>query len=318
MRNFHVPPRSRSADAPVCRQAFTLIELLVTIAIIAILTGLILPAVQKARAAAARSSCQNNLKQIGLACHNFHGTHDGFPPGRVIGPFAPFNVPADVEHGSFPFFLPYIEQNALAGRYRYDVSWFHPDNQLAITTHLKVAQCPMAEPNRMVTGGRGLGYGGKAACADYAPIRVVDQALVNSGLVDKVEIYQGSMCTNFMGNIDRTIPDGLSTSMLFGEVAGRPDSYVAGRKVPSPNEVLGGPWAAMENGLIVKGHSFDGTTSPGRCAINCNNQDVYSFHPAGSNILFADGHVQFVSAKIDIREFVKMVTRTGGEVVLAP
>ncbi len=221
MTRSQVPPPIRSAGAPGFRRAFTLIELLVTIAIISVLTGLLLPAVQKVRAAAARSSCQNNLKQIGLACHNFHGTHDGFPPGRVIGPFAPFNVPPDVEHGSFPFFLPHLEQGALAGRYRYDVSWFHPDNQSAVTTQLKVAQCPSAEPNRVVTGGRGLGYGGKAACADYAPIRVVDQALVNSGLVDKVAIYQGSMCTNFMGNIDRTIPDGLSTSILFGEVAGR-------------------------------------------------------------------------------------------------
>jgi prepilin-type processing-associated H-X9-DG protein/prepilin-type N-terminal cleavage/methylation domain-containing protein len=312
MTSFPVAPRRGS------RRAFTLIELLVVIGIIVILVGLLIPAVQKVRGAAARSQCQNNLKQIGLACHQFHGAHDGFPPGRVIGPFAPFNVPADVEHGSFPFFLPFIEQGPVAERYRFDVSWFHPDNQLAVTTQLKLAQCPSAQPNRVVTGGRGLGYGGKAACADYAPIRVVDPTLQNSGLVDKVAIYQGAMCTNFMGNVDRDIPDGLSNSILFGEVAGRPDAYIAGRKVPGRDEVLGGPWAALENGLIVKGFSFDGTTSPGRCAINCNNQDAYSFHPGGVNILFADGHVRFMSASIDIREFVKMVTRIGGEVVLEP
>lgn len=316
MTGSQVQPPAPSAGVPALRRAFTLIELLVVIAIISTLTGLLLPAVQKTREAAARAKCQNNLKQIGLACHHFHDAYDGFPPGRVIGPFAPFKVPADVEHGSFPFFLPYIEQNNLAGRYRYDVSWFHPDNQPAINTQLKISQCPSAEPDRVVIGGRGLGYGGKAACADYAPIRVVDPVLVNSGLVDRVGIYQGSMCTNFMGNLYRSIPDGSSTSILFGEVAGRPDSYVAGRKVPGSDEVLGGSWAALENGLIVKGFSFDGTTSPGRCAINCNNQDVYSFHTGGANILFADGHVMFMTSGIDIREFVRMVTRAGGEIVL--
>jgi prepilin-type processing-associated H-X9-DG protein len=234
----------------------------------------------------------------------------------VLGRFVPLNIAAGVQHGSFPFFLAELEQEPLFRNYHFDVSWFHPDNQPVVTTQLKVLQCPSAEPDRLVVGGAGLAYGGTAACTDYAPIRIVDQALVNSGLVDKVAIYQGSMCHNFMGNFDRSIPDGLSNSMVIGEVAGRPDAYVAGRKVPATDEVLGGPWASYDNGLTVKGYSFDGTTSPGRCAINCNNHDVYSFHPDGANILFADGHVRFVGADIDVREFVKMVTRAGGEILL--
>jgi len=296
-------------------RAFTLIELLVVIAIIAVLIGLLLPAVQRVRETAARANCVNNLKQIGLALHNFHGTHDGLPPGRVQGPFPPLNIPAGVQHGSFPFFLAQLEQEGLFRKYRFDLSWFHPENQEVVKTQLKVVQCPSAEPDRMVIGGAGLAYGGTAACTDYAPLRIVDQSLVNSGLVDNVAIYQGSMCHNFMGNFDRSIPDGLSNSIVFGEASGRPESYVAGRKIAGSDEVLGGPWASYDNGLTVKGFSFDGTTSPGRCAINCNNQDVYSFHQGGANILFVDGHVRFVSADIDIREFVKLVTRAGGELV---
>src|SRR5207237_10679118 len=116
---------------------------------------------------------------------------------------------------------------------------------------VKVRQWPSAVSDRVVIGGRGLGYGGKAACTDYAPIRNVDQDLVNSGLVDRVGIYQSAMCHNFMGNLDRSVPDGASNSLVFGEVAGRPDAYAAGRKLAGSDEVLGGPWASFDNGLTV-------------------------------------------------------------------
>ena len=145
-------PRQSRARKPELRVGFTLIELLVVIAIIAVLIGLLLPAVQNVREAARRLQCANNLKQIGLACHRHHDTYGVFPPGWV---YAPFTVPqGQITQGGaglFTFLLPFLEQEALAEKYRWDRRAQGPDNQTVATTQLKVFQCPSAEPNRWVT-----------------------------------------------------------------------------------------------------------------------------------------------------------------------
>src|SRR6266566_8543928 len=143
------------------RRGFTLIELL--------------PAVQKVREAANRMACANNLKNLGLALHNYHDTFKKFPPGAV-GPVGSFPQFAGLkQHGLGTYLLPYLEQDALASQYCWDVSWFDPPNQPVVTTPLKIWQCPSAESNRFedgslitVTPPPGTLFNGTAACGDYA------------------------------------------------------------------------------------------------------------------------------------------------------
>jgi prepilin-type N-terminal cleavage/methylation domain-containing protein/prepilin-type processing-associated H-X9-DG protein len=301
------------SDLRGARLAFTLIELLVVIAIIGVLIALLLPAVQKVREAGNRMKCMSNLHNLALAFHNYENTHGRFPPGHVNGPFPQAGVTEPVIHGWGPFLLSFIEQQALANQYHWDLYYYDPANQPVASTQLKIMQCPSAEPDRVMTFGN-FSYGGAGACTDYAAIQGVDSVLADLGLIDQVGNYEGVLEVNFMARTS-DIVDGMSSTLLLVEDAGRPRLWRAGS--PGPDQTVGGsPWTSGANLFLVHGSTFDGTTHPGPCALNCtNDKGIYSFHPGGANALFADGSVHFLKGSLDIRILARLSTRDGGEVV---
>jgi prepilin-type N-terminal cleavage/methylation domain-containing protein/prepilin-type processing-associated H-X9-DG protein len=293
------------------RRGFTLVELLVVIAIIAVLIGLLLPAVQKVREAAARTQCANNLKQLGLALHSYHDANGKFPPGQVKGPYPEAGVYWSVYHGWAVFILPYIEQQQRFGLYHFNLDASDPGNQPVVARPLKDFWCPSTpEQDRYDwTHGLFLSYGGKGACGDYAPTRGVDPALAAGDT-------RGVLVPNWVTKMT-DISDGTSNTTLLTEDAGRPRLWQAGRKGPD-QAIPGGPWAGFETEITVMGSTQDGTNRPGLCALNCSNDhEGYSFHTGGANAVFADGHVRFLSVGMSVRTLAALVTRAGGEVASA-
>ncbi len=309
------------------RRGFTLIELLVVIFIIAVLIGLLLPAVLSVREAAHRAACANNLKQLALACVNHHDTQRSFPPGAV-GPIGlSFPKYAQLKnHGLGTYLLPYLDQTALADRYCWNDSWFDPPNQTVVNTQLGVFQCPSAYANRIEDGSlptvsppNPLPYNGTAACGDYAGMSFVDGTLPGAGLIDapngsKDELgnYEGVFGINHTRTLE-SILDGSTNTILIAECAGRSQLWQRHREV-SNQWVSGAGWASR-NLLWCKGVPSSGNASTETCAVNCwNNRQVYSFHTDGANVAFADGSVRFLKASMNIRVFARLVTRAGGEI----
>ncbi len=284
------------------RSAFTLIELLVVIAIIGILIALLLPAVQKVREAANRMACQNNLKQIGLALHNYHDANGGFPPAKVTTP---------TTHSWVPLILPYLEQDNLFRQYRLDTNWDDAatndqDPGGVNQTQLKVLLCPSAPAGRVGSRGRGL--------TDYAAINQVTRTNPFLAMVPASDPHWvGVLGLNVSRRIT-DIQDGSSNTIMVAEDAGKNQLWEMGHFVKDGGPT--GAWANPGTSIAVSGFNPATGTSPGSCAVNCtNSNEVYSFHPGGANTLFADGSVHFLKAGVTIDTLVALITRNGGETV---
>jgi prepilin-type N-terminal cleavage/methylation domain-containing protein/prepilin-type processing-associated H-X9-DG protein len=318
---------SQSVTATQRRGAFTLVELLVVIAIIAVLIGLLLPAVQKVREAASRMKCANNLKQLGLALHNYHDAHQGtFPPAYVNQGGSYLNSGFGFTHGFAPFILPYIERQPLFDLYRWSFPQYAPENGPVLATQLRIFQCPSApEQDRYYTSGPFAYFGTKAACGDYTIALGVDPLLGQLGWVERVIDYRGALTNtpapavalspNPTGTRLTDIADGTSNTILLTEVAGRPRRWQAGIAGTDPQALVGGPWNHFKGEIILLGSTIDGTATPGPCAVNCTNDaEVYAFHTGGANAVFVDGSVHFLPKSITLRVLAALITRAGGEV----
>jgi prepilin-type N-terminal cleavage/methylation domain-containing protein/prepilin-type processing-associated H-X9-DG protein len=298
------------------RKAFTLIELLVVIAIIAVLIGLLVPAVQKVREAAARLSCQNNLKQIGLGVHNYEGNFGGFPFSRTTGmvagaPYFPY------VHSWSVALLPYIEQTNSFNLYNYKANWDNPTNYTAIRTYLKLFNCP-STPNQpradttIAAQPSGGDYHAVNAIKDFVGINCFGYTKASITGADDARLV-GAMRRDFNTPIV-AILDGTSNTILVAEDAGRPQFYNAKRQVYDPVGKEGG-WADPNGAFSIDGANPDGSIK-GPCALNCsNNSEMYSFHTNGANAVFADGSVHFLHDNMNLCVLAALATRAAGEVV---
>jgi prepilin-type N-terminal cleavage/methylation domain-containing protein/prepilin-type processing-associated H-X9-DG protein len=294
------------------RPAFTLIELLVVIAIIAILIGLLVPAVQQVRAAAARVQCQNNLKQMSLALHNHENTHKSFPPGRTtVTPL----------HSWTAFILPYIEQTNVYDLYNLNIDWNLPANYTAIRTQLAVFNCPSTPDQPRID----TTIAAQPACGDYSTVSAIKNFVgVNCfGYVGKLNPEDprliGALVKDATTRIT-SILDGTSNTIMVAEDAGRPAAFMTGGVpiVLNPIYQQGG-WADPGAPFSIDGSNPGDGSVPGPCAINCsNNSEVYSWHTGGANASFADGSVRFLSNTIPLCTLAGLVTRSGNEIVTIP
>jgi len=279
------------------QRGFTLIELLVVIAIIGVLTSLLLPAVQQAREAARRMSCRNNLKQIGLALHNYHDTHSTFPPGYIAsGPYSDGATDTTPGWGWAAFILPQMDQGNLHEAANFNLSLQDPKNASAIQTTIPAYLCPSdMTPNGPFAVPDGFGNTvAMAAPSSYAACVGGDE----TGTTDATGA--GVFYRNSRTRI-RDITDGTSNTILIGEKAwsnanaiwaGAMSAGVLMRGQQNPCQpVVPGAWYPAATLTLSHSHLNNALIdSDGSAGMD----DFSSRHSGGSNFTFADGSVHFI------------------------
>src|SRR5262245_52037380 len=291
------------------RAAFTLIELLVVIAIIAILIGLLLPAVQKVREAAARLKCTNNLKQIGLALHNYHGLYERFPPGFVSQAATLNGDGLGPGWGWAAHLLPYIEQDNLYKQIVQNQDIAALPNAAVRARPVVPYLCPPdnASPTFVTADEAGAPIA-EVAFANYVAVGGTFEV---TGFPDT---GTGAFYRNSRTRV-ADVTDGTSNTLFVTERASKRSPQttwvgaVTGAAVPPVNP------AFEEEGPPVLVLTNTGTAADGRTPNNAlgHVEDANSNHTGGVNGLFGDGSVRFISNSIAPAVWEAIGTRAGGE-----
>jgi prepilin-type N-terminal cleavage/methylation domain-containing protein/prepilin-type processing-associated H-X9-DG protein len=307
------------------RSAFTLIELLVVIAIIAILIGLLVPAVQKVRDAAARIKCQNNLKQIGLGLHNYHDAMGAFPSGHVETNTTYYMSWAIA-------LLPYIEQDNLYKTYNNTLSNDDPANRAFRQQPVATYFCPsdmragqLYAPETLAPNGAGNSTITCMASSYRAMSGIGDTSSTDTfaGYFNEVQIA-GTAHTNGRGAFHGDVQSGLQAERIASITDGTSNTLFVGERHTKTHFTRGPFWADSFN-LYTMGASwpysatmlpdYDGCVSLVSNANYCK-YGWGSLHGAGMiNFVFGDGHVQGISQGIDMNIFMALSTIQGGEVL---
>lgn len=296
--------RPFSLSQPKCR-AFTLIELLVVIAIIAALIALLLPAVQQAREAARRTQCRSNLKQIGLALHNYHDNFQTLPPGWIGITSGQPDV-AGINGWSWASrVLPQVDQSPLFNSIDFNSHVKAGSNAAARTTVLPVFRCAsdIAPDKWTIVSNPGSTPLADLASASYSGVFGRDEIDLCNGLPP------GSPCSSdgafFLNSRVRfaDVIDGLSTTMLVGERVTRTASG----------------WLYTWSGVVAGGDNpiirilGDTDVTPNRDLIRMD--EFASYHTGGAQFLMGDGAVRFISTNIDLGVYRSLASRAAADIV---
>jgi len=289
---------------------FTLIELLVVIAIIAILIGLLLPAVQKVREAAARMKCQNNLKQIGIALHAYHDANNRLPPGGS-------GIATNAERGpdlgmtgnlGYTFYiLPYVEQAPLYGLGSATVDYnATPNSTILAPTKLSMYLCPSGQVEDAAGSPAGkaghymgvMGPRGTNPATNAAYNAVTTPTAASHGAVSRQGILGPNTRVTLTG-----ITDGTSNTLMVGEISWKDANCY---------RVWTRGWDGNASGM-AKNVVNPINATPYNGSNNFNDVSFGSPHTGGANFLLGDGSVRFVNQSITLANYLAAASRDGGE-----